>query len=423
MAINKDKMENLRIRFAGLQPQERSKGELFPTGPSTPCLRHASPLNQPLLKRNWDTLKAHTSLTDADQDCLADATFWNQFESYSKNIENCVGTVKLPVGVAGPLRINGYFAKGDFYIPLATTEAALVASYHRGARLITAAGGCTALVHDDAVTRSPGFNFRNLIEAGQFVSWATQQFEEFRRLAATTTRHGQLIDTRFTLEGNNVYMNLDFYTGDAAGQNMVTLATAAVLEWIRENTPVKPVRSFVEANFSGDKKASWLSFLTVRGKKVTVEAFLPELLVRKYLHTTPQAMFNCWQMIMIGGAMSGTMGVQAHISNGLAALYIATGQDAACVSESSIGITRMEVTEDGSLYAAVTLPNIIIGTVGGGTKLPSQAVGLKMLQLTGEGQAYSFAEVCASLCLAGELSIVGAMTADHFAAAHQRLAR
>lgn len=278
-------------------------------------------------------------------------------------------------------------------------------------------------MHDDAVTRSPGFNFRNLIEAGQFVSWATQQFEEFRRLAATTTRHGQLIDTRFTLEGNNVYMNLDFYTGDAAGQNMVTLATAAVLEWIRENTPVKPVRSFVEANFSGDKKASWLSFLTVRGKKVTVEVLLPELLVRKYLHTTPQAMFNCWQMVMIGGAMSGTMGVQAHISNGLAALYIATGQDAACVSESSIGITRMEVTEDGSLYAAVTLPNIIIGTVGGGTKLPSQAVGLKMLQITGKGQAYSFAEVCASLCLAGELSIVGAMTADHFAAAHERLAR
>lgn len=424
MPVTRDKLHSLMSRLSGPLTGEKIAEELASQkGPAAPGLKHASPLTASLLERNWDTLRKHSALDDADQTQLADSATLAQLEAYSKNIENCAGTIKLPVGVAGPLRVNGFFAKGDFYVPLATTEAALVASYHRGARLITAAGGCTALLHDDAVSRSPGFIFRTLIEAGQFVLWATENFEQFRSLTATTTRHGELMDVRFTLEGNHVYMNLDFYTGEAAGQNMVTIATAAVVDWIRAHTPVPPVQSFVEANFSGDKKASSLSFMTVRGKKVTAEVLLSAVLVGKYLHTTPTAMARYWQMAALGGVMSGTMGVQGHFANGLAALYLATGQDAACISESSVGITRMEVTEEGGLYATVTLPNIIVGTVGGGTKLPSQAVCLKMLGLKGEGQAHSLAEICAALCLAGELSIIGALSADQFAAAHQRLAR
>ena len=423
MAISKNKFESLGALFARHHELKKSEGRALPAGPTSPCLRHAVPLSSRTLSQNWNILKSHTSLTEEDQNCLADAASLECIEEYSKNIENCVGTVKLPVGVAGPLRINGFFARGDYYVPLATTEAALVASYHRGSRLISASGGCNALIHDNAVTRAPGFIFNDLNEAGRFVLWATQNFGSFQAVAGTTTRHGQLMDMRVTIEGNRVFLNLDYYTGDAAGQNMVTIATQAVVDWIREHSPVKPQRSYVEANFSGDKKASWLSFLSVRGKKVTVEAKMPSYLVKKYLHTTVEEIVKCWGIIATGGAMSGTMGTQAHLANGLAALYIATGQDAACVSESSVGVTRMELSEDGSLYAAVTMPNIIVGTVGGGTKLPSQTVGLKMLQLEGEGQAFALAEICASVCLAGELSIIGAMAADHFSAAHERLAR
>ena len=128
-------------------------------------------------------------------------------------------------------------------------------------------------------------------------------------------------------------------------------------------------------------------------------------------------------MSVIGGVMSGSIGVQGHFANGLAALFIACGQDAACVAEAAVGVTRFEVRDDGGLYAAVTLPNLIVGTVGGGTQLPSQKACLDILGLAGPGHARAFAEVAAGLVLAGELSIIGALTAGHFTRAHQKLAR
>ncbi len=319
--------------------------------------------------------------------------------------------------------MNGLFAQGDYYLPLATTEAALVASYGRGARLITSAGGCTVMILNDGITRSPGFVFKNLIEVSKFILWTNEQFDKFCEVAKSTTSHGELVDLRTTVEGNHVYINFDFYTGDASGQNMATIATAAILQYIADNLPIKPSHSFVEANLSGDKKASALSYLSVRGKKVTAEILLSRESVKKYLRTTPETLVNYWRLAALGGVMSGTMGVQAHYANGLAALYLATGQDVACVAESSVGVTRLELAEEEGLYAAVTLPNVVVGTVGGGTKLPSQSVGLKMLGLQGANKVYAFAEVCAGLCLAGELSIMGAMCAGDFASAHERLAR
>lgn len=342
---------------------------------------------------------------------------------YQGNIENALGVLRLPLGLAGPLRVNGLSAKGDYPIPLATTEAALVASYHRGCRLLTAAGGCTTLILHESVSRAPAFVFETVTDAALFLVWVTSQFEAFQAAVATTTSHGQLIDMAFILEGNHAYLNFEYTTGDAAGQNMVTLATQAICDDIIARSTVKPVRHYVEANLSGDKKASARSFTSARGRKVTAEAVLSAELIEKHLHTTPEAMEQYWKMSAIGGVLSGTIGVQGHFANGLAALYLATGQDAACVAESATGVTRFEVTPDGSLYTAVTLPGIIVGTVGGGTGLPSQRACLELMGLAGTGHARALAEVCAGLLLGGELSIIGALSAGHFSRAHRKLAR
>ncbi|WP_411826474.1 hydroxymethylglutaryl-CoA reductase [Luteolibacter sp. AS25] len=343
--------------------------------------------------------------------------------TYQGNIENAIGLLKMPLGVAGPLRINGLSAKGDFPIPLATTEAALVASYHRGCRTITAAGGCSAIVLNESISRAPAFIFESSTDACRFVVWAVDHFESFQKIATTTTAHGKLIDLGCTVEGNHVYANFEYTTGDASGQNMVTLATQAICDEIIATCPVKPTRHYIESNLSGDKKASSRAFSSARGKKVTAEVKLPQEIVRKFLQTTPRDMEDYWKISAIGGVLSGTIGIQGHFANGLTALYLATGQDAACVAESATGITRFEALEDGSLYASVTLPGIMVGTVGGGTSLPTQQACLKMMGLAGNGKSRALAEVCAGLLLAGELSIIAALSAGHFSRAHRKLAR
>ncbi len=399
--------DELRAR---LKPKLQEPARRVPRDP------HVTP---EAVDRRWQALPAQRECRAQ----LLDPHTQDEMACYQHSIENFIGCVRLPVGVAGPLRINGLFAQGDYYIPLATTEAALVASYSRGAQLISEAGGCTAILVNEGLSRAPGFAFRTLEESGAFVVWALSRLEDFRREAAATTHHGRLIDMRVTLEGNHVYLNFEFTTGDASGQNMVTIATEAICEYILAHSPLHPRYSFVEANLSGDKKASAQSFLSVRGKKVTAEAILPANLVERRLRATPKQMADYWRMSAIGGVMSGTLGVHGHYANGLAALYIACGQDAACVAESAVGITRFEVTGGGELYAAVTLPNLTVGTVGGGTGLPSQKACLHISGLDGPGKAAALAEVCAGLCLAGELSIIGALCAGEFTQAHRRLAR
>jgi hydroxymethylglutaryl-CoA reductase (NADPH) len=394
----------------------RLRGTNAPPGPRVPG---GARLSLEALDKRWSLLRA----APETRALLADPETVAGMERYHHNIENFIGTVKVPVGLAGPLRMNGLFAQGDYYLPLATTEAALVASCNRGALAISEAGGCAAMLVNEGVTRAPGFAFRTLEEAGRFVVWALSQKEIFREAAESTTQHGRLTDMRFLVEGNHVYLTFEFATGDAAGQNMVTIATQAICDHIRDHTPVQPQYSFVEANLSGDKKASALSFLGVRGKKVAAEVRLPAELVKRILHSTPEMMVNYWRMSALGGVMSGTIGVQGHYANGLAALFIACGQDAACVAESAVGVTRFELAEEGCLYASVTLPNIIVGTVGGGTGLPSQQACLDILGLRGPGHADALAEVCAGLTLAGELSIIAALSSHEFTRAHSRLAR
>lgn len=391
------------------------------TPDNSPLLKH-QPINpfigSKVVNRRWQALDCEQAKTE-----LLDQQTELSMSMYQRNIENFIGTVKIPVGIAGPLRVNGLFAQGDYFIPLATTEAALVASYNRGALLISETGGCSAILLSEGVCRTPGFAFESLIHSGQFVAWVSTQTKLLTQIAQQTSNHLTLKDIKINVEGNHVYLIFDYLTGDASGQNMVTIATNSVLEHILEKSPIKIKYAFLEANLSGDKKATTQTLNGVRGKKVTAEVHIPAELVKKRLHTTPERMADFWRMSSVGGVLSGAVGVQGHYANGLAALYIACGQDAACVAESAVGVTRMELNDDGSLYAAVTLPNLMVGTVGGGTGLPSQQAGLQILGLAGSGNAQALAEVCAALCLAGELSIIGAFCAGHFAKAHKKLAR
>jgi hydroxymethylglutaryl-CoA reductase (NADPH) len=343
-------------------------------------------------------------------------------EELRGNVEHFIGMAQVPVGLIGPLRVSGLHLREDVFVPLATSEGALVASYDRGARLLSRAGGVVCALAEEQVQRAPAFAFATLAQAAHFAAWATEQDAAFREIAARESRHGRLTGMRAYVEGNHVYLLFDFRTGDAAGQNMVTFSTAALCRDILERTPVQPEYWFVESNLSGDKKASAARFLHTRGRKVTAEALLPRMLVVRGLRTTPERMCDCWRMGLLGGVQAGATGASSHVANALAALFLACGQDVACVAEASLAVLRMEV-RDGDLYVALTLPNLIVGTVGGGTRLPTARECLAILDCVGTGKAGRFAEICAAVALAGEVSIVGALAAGEFAAAHRRLGR
>lgn len=339
------------------------------------------------------------------------------------NIENYVGVARIPVGLVGPLRVRGVEATGDFYVPMATTEGALVASYNRGAKVASLAGGVSVVCIADRVGRAPGFRFRSMSEAALFVDFAGRQIDEMKRIVGTTSRHCALADVRISWDADTVVLLLEFTTGEAAGQNMSTFASDAVCRDLVQRAPVKPEWWAIDSNLSGDKKASHLSLLSVRGKKVTAEVVLPAALVEQELRVTVVQCVRFWRLFSCFGMQSGSIGVHGHYANALAAIYIACGQDVACVSESAVGFTRMEPTEQGDLYISVNLPNVIVGTVGGGTGLPTQRECLDLLGCQGPGSARKLAEICGAVALAGELSGAAALAAGHFVDAHRSLGR
>jgi hydroxymethylglutaryl-CoA reductase (NADPH) len=388
----------------------------------TPPLRPVRSATAQSIQALWQRLKKDARASDKDEAIIADPHTVETAGRYSKNIENFIGTAKVPLGVIGPLRINGIHANGEFFVPLATSEAALVASYGRGADIITSAGGATAVMVSESVLRTPAFVFQDVLQAGLFIEWVVSNAEALRSVAEATTRHGKLVSIEPVIDNEIVFLLCRYTTGDASGQNMVTIATHALCLHIDANTPIKPRHWFLEANFSGDKKASFLGLLTGRGRKVTASVLIPDELVERKLHTSVERILEYGKVANLGALLSGQLGAQAHYANGLAALYIATGQDAACVAESATGYTRMD-HRDGGIFLSVTLPNILVGSVGGGTSLPSQSAALNILGLKGRGNAVALAEVAAVLCLCGEISIIGAMAAGHFARAHHKLAR
>lgn len=387
--------------------------------PLPPRLKTCSDLSASAIEKRQELLKSQGIAIEA----LSASKAAIDPSSLSGNIENFVGVAQMPVGIVGPLRINGTRAAGDFYVPMATTEGALVASYQRGSQVVNHSGGCAASCLTEAVLRAPCFVFEQVAEAGQFLAQLLQQVDELKEVVATTSRYCRLLDLRPSLLGKELYVILEFFPGDASGQNMVTIATEAVCRRILETVSIAPKHWYVEGNLSGDKKATMLAFSSARGKKVVAECIVEPGLVRRFMHTTPEAMVRYWQISVLGAVQSGSIGVHGHYANALAAMFIACGQDVACIAEASVGVTRMDITDTGALYVSVSLPNLIVGTVGGGTHLPTAQECLKMLDCVGEGTAPKLAEICAATVLAGEISIIGSMSAGDFTQAHSDFGR
>jgi len=376
---------------------------------------------QQYAKVNGDKLKEIKGYRTPMEE-LCDKETLERCDIFKDNIENMIGTVKIPVGIAGPIRVNGLFAQGEYYVPLATTEAALVASINRGISCINAAGGCTSIIVQEGISRDPVFVFKDLIQVGQFISWAAKNFTEFKKEAEKSTKHGKLVDAKYTIEGNQVHMKCVYTTGDASGQNIITLATENIVQYIKTNSPVAPQKALIEGGMSGDKKGNSAVLSGVRGKRVVAEVKIPKDVIWNVLHASVEEMAQAGQIGTRGLFLIGSTSLNLHFANPLTAMAIALGQDPACASECHIGIARNEIL-DGDLYASVTLPNLLVGTVGGGTKLPSQRACLELMGLYGNGNANALAEVFGAVLLAGEFSLGAAVVSGDFAKAHKILAR
>lgn len=340
------------------------------------------------------------------------------------NIEHFIGMAQVPVGIAGPLLIEGEHAQGSFYIPLATTEGALVASVTRGMMAITRSGGARAKVLDDQVMRAPVFIFERGRQVEEFSAWLEANFDRIKAAAETTTRSGRLKAIECLPNGRRLTVRFLYTSGDASGQNMVTMATHAACTWILKENPVSGLTDhFLENNLSGDKKLSMVNILSARGKKVYADAVIKKNVLKHFLHTTPERMVAFWREGALGSIQAGIPGTNAHYANILAAIFIATGQDVACTHEASTGLTVCDLTPSGDLYISITLPNLIIATVGGGTGKGTQKESLELMGCAGSGKVHRLAEIIAASVLAGEISIAGAHSAGDFAQAHDKLGR
>ncbi len=346
----------------------------------------------------------------------------NMQKASARNIENSIGVLQLPMGVAGPLKINGDYCKREVFIPLATSEGALVASINRGASTITASGGANTHVMSDIMTRAPIIKTEDAGQAIKIKQWFIDNFDELKKVAESTTSHGKLLKIDpILMVGSYIYPRFVYSTGDSMGMNMVTIATEKILDKLAEETNAHHIA--LSGNVCVDKKPSAINMVEGRGKSVVADILIPKEIVEKKLKTTAEAMVEVnIAKNLIGSAASGSLAYNAHYANMVAAIFLATGQDAAHVVEGSLGITTAEA-RDGDLYFSVNLPDLPIATVGGGTSLEVANEGLNILGVAGSGKALEFAEIVASTVLAGELSLIGALAAGHLARAHQELGR
>ncbi len=339
------------------------------------------------------------------------------------NIEGFSGIVQVPMGFAGPMLVNGEHAVGEFYVPMATTEGTLVASYSRGMALTRAAGGITTTVIDDAMQRAPVFVFKNARAARDFGLWVTAHFNEIKAAAETTTRSGKLRDIEQYAASKMRWLRFNMTTGDAAGQNMVSKATHAACQWILAQKPAGLEHFTLAANFDTDKKHSVVNNLHSRGKRVVAEITIPAGLLEPIMHCTAEALSKQRGLSNLGAFMAGAASNGAHFANGVAAVFLACGQDIANVAESSAGFVYTELMENGDYYMSATIPSLIVATYGGGTGLPTQRECLESMGCYGTGKAYKLAEIIAATVLCGELSLASAIVSNEWVSSHDAYGR
>ncbi len=334
--------------------------------------------------------------------------------------ENLIGATNLPLGVAGPVKVYGQHFQGQTFVPLATTEGALVASVSRGCKAVAQAGGANVKVETVGVTRGPVFFVGSIEKGFEFKSWIGQNFDSLKTTAESTSSHLKFLGADVRLVGQYALVRFQFDTDQAMGMNMATISSQKLADLIEDKfEEVKCLA--VAGNYDIDKKPAWLNFIQGRGRQVWAEAIIPTDVLDKTLKTTAQELFDVWlSKCMLGSAMSGSLGFNAHYANIVAAFFVATGQDLAQVVEGSLGITTAKVLDNGSLYFSVYLPSIMLATVGGGTKLPSQKAAQS---ITKAKNSEELAEVLGAVILAGELSLLASISQGTLASSHQKLGR
>lgn len=351
-------------------------------------------------------------------------TRWSSFDPHlvKGNCEHFIGVAQVPLGIAGPLRVNGEYARGDFLVPLATSEGTLVASYNRGMQLLNAVGGVKCTVVDDAMQRAPVFVLDDARRGRALIDFVKDNFPLIARMAETTSNVARLLNIETYASNRFVYLRFDFGTGDAAGQNMVTKATYAACQWVVRHFPGIE-RFYLESNFATDKKPSRINTLHTRGKRVTAEAVIPRDILRERMHVVPEQLVYHNHIANVGAFMSGSMNNGLHSANAITAMFIATGQDVANVAESSAAIVYTELTRDQDMYISITIPSLIVATFGGGTGLPTQRECLQMMGCYGRGRVRKLAEIVAGTVLAGEMSLASAISSSEWVSSHERMGR
>ena len=262
-------------------------------------------------------------------------------QSYQGNIENFIGFAQVPIGLAGPLLMDGTAGKSEHFIPMATTEGALVASYNRGIKAGSLSGGFVSRTISNQVQRSPYFEFDTLVKAMEFASWVKSMETLISAGVNQASRFAKLTSIDSMHEGNGVHLTFSFETGSAAGQNMVTLVTDQVLRQALGQAPHKPTLYYIEGNMSGDKKANHKSLSKVRGRKVVSEVVVSKDIIENVLKSSAENIAKFWQTGTLGAVQSGAVGNHGHITNALTAIFIACGQDVACIAEAAVGTGRM----------------------------------------------------------------------------------
>lgn len=346
----------------------------------------------------------------------------------TRHCENFIGVAQIPMGVVGPLSVHGDYVDGDVYVPMATTEGALLASINRGCAALRLAGGASVHVEDVGMTRAPVFRARSQREARAFLSWVDEHEDEIRETAEATSRFLKLNGVRTYVFGTTIFLRFRFTTGDAMGMNMATIACDKVVRGLIEPQTGIPCVA-LSGNYCVDKKAASVNFSEGRGKRVHAEVVLDAAILRDVLKTDSRSLVEVqYRKNLLGSIAAGAMGYNAHYANVLSAFFIATGQDPAHVVGGSTGVTCIEPRENGAVYVSIFLPDAPLGAIGGGTSLGTQSETLRVLGVVPDPErpghaAMRLAEILGAAVLAGELSLMAAFTSSDLARAHQRLGR